>query len=94
MQVMTRRQLLTTTALGAAALTIGTGTATAKITAGPASADCARNHYGLGHELSSLIADPAIAETVKNHAIKTAACPTCGTGIAPTGLGLAVSTWV
>jgi len=93
MQTMTRRQLLTTTALGAAAITIGAGSATAMIATGHDTATCAHNHHALGHKLSTLIADPAIAETAKNHAIKTASCPTCGTGIAPTGLGLAVSTW-
>ncbi len=97
MQTMTRRQLLTTTArgaaLGAAAITIGAGSATAMIATGHDSATCAHNHHALGHKLSTLIADPAIAEDVKNYAIKTASCPTCGTGIAPTGLGLAVSTW-
>ncbi len=93
MQTMTRRHLLTTTALGAAAIAIGTGSATAMIATGSDMATCAHNHHALGHKLSTLIADPAIADNAKNHAIKTASCPTCGTGIAPTGLGLAVSTW-
>ncbi len=101
MQNMTRRQLLTTTALGAAALGIGalavgaTGanSASAMVEYGHDMASCAHNHHALGHRLSTLIADPAVDDTVKNHAIKTAACPDCGTGIAPTGLGLAASTW-
>ena len=93
MQTITRRKLLTTTALGAAALTLGTGNAIAMMTSGTKATACARNHHALGHKLSTLIADPAVSESAKNHAIKTASCPTCGTGIAPTGLGLAVSTW-
>ena len=93
MQTMTRRKLLPTTALGAAAVAIGVSRATAMIGAGHDTSTCAHNHHALGHKLSTLIADPAVADNVKNHAIKTSSCPTCGTGIAPTGLGLAVSTW-
>ena len=94
MQKMTRRQLLTTTAFGAAALAVGAGSVSAMASATHDTATCAHNHHALGHKLSTLIADPAVDDVVKNHAIKTAVCPTCGTGIAPTGLGLAVNTWV
>ena len=95
MQTITRRKLLATTALGAAALSLGGVSAMAGLSDGPAHdhTACAHNHHALGHKLSTLIADPAVDDAVKNHAIKTAACPTCGTGIAPTGLGLAVKTW-
>ncbi len=107
MNNLTRRSLLKTTAAGAAAIALG-ATATSAFaksserTAGAMSlehsagnhAACAHNHHALGHKLSTLIASPEVNDTVKNHAIKTASCPTCGTGIAPTGLGLAVSTWV
>ncbi len=93
MQTITRRKLLATTAVGGAVLAFGAGSAAAMISKGHDAQACARNHHALGHKLSTLIADPAVAENVKNHAIKTASCPTCGTGIAPTGLGLAVSTW-
>ena len=98
MQTMTRRQLLTTSALGAAALTIGavgTQKATAMIATGARHdpSICGHNHHAQGHKLSTLIADPAVDDSVKNHAIKTSSCPTCGTGIAPTGLGLAARTW-
>jgi len=102
MSKISRRQLLTTTAAGVAALALGTGFGSLAQAGSSASssdaihrhtAACAHNHHALGHELSTLIADPKVDDAVKNHFIKTASCPTCGTGIAPTGLGLAVSTW-
>lgn len=98
---MTRRQLLTSSALGAAALVVGATGANAAVSTSSLShsmmhdvSACSHNHHALGHQLSTLIADPNVDETVKNHAIKTSACPDCGTGIAPTGLGLAAKTWV
>lgn len=95
MTKMTRRQLLTTTTLGAAALAMtATGSMSAKAETIHDMQSCGHNHHALGHKLSTLIADPAVDDVTKNHAIKTAACPSCGTGIAPTGLGLAASTWV
>jgi len=98
MNNLTRRSLLKTTAAGAAALALGaTATSAFAAKAGHSAgnhAACAHNHHALGHKLSTLIASPDVDDAVKNHAIKTASCPTCGTGIAPTGLGLAVSTWI
>ena len=94
MQKLTRRQLLTTTALGAAAFVVGAQSLSALAETSHDFNTCGHNHHALGHKLSTLIADPNVDDSVKNHAIKTSACPTCGTGIAPTGLGLAVSTWV
>jgi len=99
MKNITRRKLLTTSALGAAAVAIGAQSVSAMtsmtgiIERGHDVATCAHNHHALGHKLSTLIADPAVDDSVKNHAIKTSVCPTCGTGIAPTGLGLAVHSW-
>ncbi len=90
---ITRRKLLTTTVFGAAALAIGAQSVSAMSEMGHDVATCAHNHHALGHKLSTLIADPAVDDGVKNHAIKTSTCPTCGTGIAPTGLGLAVHSW-
>lgn len=98
---MTRRQLLTSSALGAAALAVGAKSAVGAVNRSSVShsmmhdvAGCSHNHHALGHQLSTLIADPDVDEVVKNHAIKTSVCPDCGTGIAPTGLGLAAKTWV
>ena len=99
---LTRRALLTTTAAGAAAIGLGASTGFAFATTNSDAmggdvmgnqANCPHNHHALGHKLSTLISDPTVDDTVKNHAIKTASCPSCGTGIAPTGLGLAASTW-
>ena len=94
MKNISRRQLLATTAVGAAAIATGMTSVATFAATGHDAATCAHNHHALGHKLSTLIADPAVDDNVKNHAIKTASCPTCGTGIAPTGLGLAVSTWI
>lgn len=97
MKNLTRRTLLTTTVAGAAAIAVGAGSGFAFATTnGDALSDhanCPHNHHALGHKLSTLISDPDVDDVVKNHAIKTASCPSCGTGIAPTGLGLAASTW-
>ena len=102
MSNLTRRSLLTTTAAGAAAIGLGVKAASAFAPnferasvehAAHDHATCAHNHHALGHKLSTLIADPKVDDSVKNYAIKTASCPSCGTGIAPTGLGLAAWTW-
>lgn len=97
MKNLTRRALLTTTAAGAAAIAVGAGTsfafASTNSNAMGDHANCPHNHHALGHKLSTLISDPSVDDAVKNYAIKTASCPSCGTGIAPTGLGLAASTW-
>ena len=100
MKNLTRRSLLSNSALGAAGLVLGAGLTSNAASAVEHSlsanhlngshANCAHNHQTLGHKLSNLIADPSVDDSVKNHAIKTSSCPTCGTGIAPTGLGVAV----
>ena len=93
MQTLTRRTLLASTAAGTMALALsGTAVmASASIATDPA--NCAHDHERMGYRLGAHIVDPAVSEASKNHAIKTAHCPSCGTGIAPSGLAFDKHMW-
>ena len=102
MRTLNRRELVKTTAAAGAAAIAGAAASSHAGASGSAMLDaggpnlrsCVSAHQVLGNQLSSLIADPAVADNAKNHAIKTAACPDCGTAIAPSGLGLHARTWL
>ena len=98
MRNLTRRKLMTTAAGSAAALAftggaIGAASANMAARAEDHIADCSALHETLGHRLGALVVDPALSEAQKAHAIKKAACPNCGTGIAPSGLAFGKHMW-
>ena len=98
MRKLTRRQLLSTTTAGAAAMAMtlgGIASARARTVSKPLGhlPDCEQLHKTLGYRLGATVVDPALSRTQIAHAIKTAACPRCGTGIAPTGLAFGEHMW-
>ncbi len=97
-KTISRRQLLSTAAIGgvamAGATVLGSASAGASVFAGAVSDEywnqaridrylCSQIHYAKSVELSGIVASSNLDESEKSLALRTAHCPSCGVHIQP-----------